>query len=57
MWITNGPDANVLIVYAKTALNAGPKGITAFIIEKVTKRTRGEKKEKRREEERSRLST
>lgn len=34
MWITNGPDANVLIVYAKTDLNAGSKGITAFIIEK-----------------------
>jgi isovaleryl-CoA dehydrogenase len=34
MWITNGPDADVLVVYAKTDLNAGPKGITAFIIEK-----------------------
>lgn len=34
MWITNGPDANVLIVYAKTDPNAGSKGITAFIIEK-----------------------
>ncbi len=34
MWITNGPDADVLIVYAKTDLNAGSKGITAFIIEK-----------------------
>ncbi|RLA03742.1 MAG: isovaleryl-CoA dehydrogenase [Gammaproteobacteria bacterium] len=34
MWITNGPDAHVLIVYAKTDINAGPKGITAFIIEK-----------------------
>jgi isovaleryl-CoA dehydrogenase len=34
MWITNGPDADVLIVYAKTDLSAGPKGITAFIIEK-----------------------
>jgi isovaleryl-CoA dehydrogenase len=34
MWITNGPDADVLIVYAKTDLNAGPKGITAFIVEK-----------------------
>ncbi|KAI8812374.1 acyl-CoA dehydrogenase/oxidase [Cladochytrium replicatum] len=33
-WITNGPDADVLIVYAKTDINAGPKGITAFIIEK-----------------------
>ena len=33
MWITNGPDADVLVVYAKTDPNAGPKGITAFIIE------------------------
>lgn len=37
MWITNGPDANVLIVYAKTDPNAGPKGITAFLIEKEFK--------------------
>ncbi len=34
MWITNGPDADVLIVYAKTDLSAGPKGISAFLIEK-----------------------
>ncbi len=34
MWITNGPDAHVLVVYAKTDANAGPKGITAFIIER-----------------------
>jgi len=34
MWITNGPDADTLVVYAKTDLEAGPKGITAFIIEK-----------------------
>lgn len=34
MWITNGPDAEVLIVYAKTDKNAGSKGITAFIVEK-----------------------
>lgn len=34
MWITNGPDADVLIVYAKTDPAAGPRGITAFIIEK-----------------------
>jgi isovaleryl-CoA dehydrogenase len=34
MWITNGPDAHVLIVYARTDKNAGTKGITAFIIEK-----------------------
>lgn len=34
MWITNGPDADVAVVYAKTDPNAGPKGITAFIVEK-----------------------
>ncbi|KAI7872393.1 acyl-CoA dehydrogenase/oxidase [Spinellus fusiger] len=34
MWITNGPDADVLVVYAKTHPEAGPKGITAFLIEK-----------------------
>lgn len=35
MWITNGPDADVLIVYAKTNPQAGYKGISAFIIEKT----------------------
>jgi len=34
MWITNGPDADVLVVYAKTDVNAGPRGITAFLVEK-----------------------
>jgi len=34
MWITNGPDADTLVVYAKTDVQAGPKGITAFVIEK-----------------------
>jgi isovaleryl-CoA dehydrogenase len=34
MWITNGPDANVLVVYAKSDPAAGPRGITAFLIEK-----------------------
>lgn len=34
MWITNGPDADVLVVYAKTDPDAGARGITAFIIEK-----------------------
>ena len=34
MWITNGPDAEVLVVYAKTTPDAGPRGITAFLIEK-----------------------
>ena len=34
MWITNGPDADVLVVYAKTDKHAASKGITAFLIEK-----------------------
>ena len=34
MWITNGPDADVVVVYAKTDPPAGPKGITAFIVDK-----------------------
>jgi len=34
MWITNGPEAQVLVVYAKTNPTAGPHGITAFIVEK-----------------------
>ena len=34
MWITNGPDADTLVVYAKTDMEAGPHGITAFIVEK-----------------------
>src|SRR5690606_33517615 len=37
MWITNGPDADVLVVYAKTDAAAGPRGITAFIVEKGMK--------------------
>ena len=36
-WITNGPDADTLIVYAKTDPEAGSKGITAFIVEKSMK--------------------
>ncbi|HDR27835.1 acyl-CoA dehydrogenase family protein, partial [Rhodovulum sp.] len=36
-WITNGPDADTLVVYAKTDPEAGPRGITAFIIEKTMK--------------------
>ena len=36
-WITNGPDADTLIVYAKTDPEAGSKGITAFIVEKAMK--------------------
>ncbi|MEH6910990.1 MAG: isovaleryl-CoA dehydrogenase [Oceanicoccus sp.] len=34
MWITNGPDAHTYVIYAKTDINAGPKGITAFIVER-----------------------
>jgi isovaleryl-CoA dehydrogenase len=36
MWITNGPDADLVIVYAKTRREAGPRGITAFIVERGT---------------------
>ncbi|MBL3557657.1 MULTISPECIES: isovaleryl-CoA dehydrogenase [Marinobacter] len=36
MWITNGPDANVYVIYAKTDPAAGPRGITAFIVERDT---------------------
>lgn len=34
MWITNGPDADVLVIYAKNDLEAGPRGMTAFLVEK-----------------------
>jgi len=34
MWITNGPDADVLVVYAKTDPAAGARGMTAFLVEK-----------------------
>ena len=34
MWITNGPDADTYVIYAKTDVKAGPKGITAFIVER-----------------------
>ena len=37
MWITNGPEANVIVVYAKTDKKAASKGITAFIVEKTFK--------------------
>ncbi|MGH8617487.1 MAG: isovaleryl-CoA dehydrogenase [Burkholderiales bacterium] len=37
MWITNGPDADTLVVYAKTDPAAGPRGITAFLVEKTFK--------------------
>jgi isovaleryl-CoA dehydrogenase len=44
MWITNGPDADTLIVYAKTDPAAGPKGITPFLIEKSFKGFRAAQK-------------
>ncbi|MCH4296596.1 isovaleryl-CoA dehydrogenase [Shewanella sp. 3B26] len=34
MWITNGPDAHTYVIYAKTDLDKGPHGITAFIVER-----------------------
>jgi isovaleryl-CoA dehydrogenase len=37
MWITNGPDADTLVVYAKSDANAGSRGITAFLVEKSFK--------------------
>ncbi|MGP3789641.1 isovaleryl-CoA dehydrogenase [Pseudomonas sp. B392_1p] len=37
MWITNGPDADTYVIYAKTDINAGPRGITAFIVERDSK--------------------
>lgn len=37
MWITNGPKADVIVVYAKTDMDAGHKGITTFLIEKGMK--------------------
>ncbi|WP_421209839.1 isovaleryl-CoA dehydrogenase [Aeromonas enteropelogenes] len=36
MWITNGPDADTFVIYAKTDASAGPKGISAFIVEART---------------------
>ncbi|MGD8356964.1 MAG: isovaleryl-CoA dehydrogenase [Lysobacterales bacterium] len=47
MWITNGPEANVYVVYAKTEPEAGSRGITAFIVERDSPGfTRGEKLDK-----------
>ena len=37
MWITNGPDADTLVIYAKTNPDDGPRGITAFLVEKSFK--------------------
>lgn len=36
MWITNGPDADIYVIYAKTDLEAGARGITAFILDRST---------------------
>ncbi len=36
MWITNGPDAHIFVIYAKTDVGAGSKGISAFIVERGT---------------------
>jgi len=44
MWITNGPHADVLVVYAKTDPAAGPRGITAFLVEKGFKGFRAAQK-------------
>jgi isovaleryl-CoA dehydrogenase len=44
MWITTGPDAETLVVYAKTDPNAGPRGMTAFLIEKGFKGFRAAQK-------------
>ncbi len=47
MWITNGPEASTVVVYAKTAPDAGPRGITAFIVEGGFKGfTKGQKLDK-----------
>src|ERR1700722_17928326 len=37
MWITNGPDADVLVIYAKTDPEAGPRGMSAFLVERGSK--------------------
>ena len=46
MWITNGPEAEVVVVYAKTAPDAGSRGITAFIVEKAFGVTTAQKLDK-----------
>jgi isovaleryl-CoA dehydrogenase len=46
MWITNGPDADVIVVYAKTEPSAGSKGITAFLVEKAFGFTTAQKLDK-----------
>src|SRR5208282_4351744 len=44
MWITNGPQADTLVIYAKTDPTAGPRGITAFLVEKGMKGFRAAQK-------------
>ena len=46
MWITNGPDADVMVIYAKTDPEAGPRGITAFVVESAFGVGRGPKLDK-----------
>ncbi|MFT5504258.1 MAG: isovaleryl-CoA dehydrogenase [Gammaproteobacteria bacterium] len=46
MWITNGPDADLIVVYAKTDMHAGSKGITAFLVEKAFGFTTAQKLDK-----------
>jgi len=46
MWITNGPDADVMVVYAKTDPDAGSRGITAFVVERAFGVGRGRKLDK-----------
>ena len=46
MWITNGPDADVMVIYAKTDPDAGPRGITAFVVEREFGVSHGRKLDK-----------
>ena len=46
MWITNGPDADLIVVYAKTDADAGSRGITAFLVEKAFGFTTAQKLDK-----------
>jgi isovaleryl-CoA dehydrogenase len=46
MWITNGPDADLVVVYAKTDVEAGSRGITAFLVEKAFGFTTAQKLDK-----------
>jgi isovaleryl-CoA dehydrogenase len=46
MWITNGPDADLVVVYAKTDVEAGSRGITAFLVEKAFGFTTSQKLDK-----------